>query len=410
MTLKRSSSDSNEKTVEFIKKKIRTIDSPEKSINLFHCLNELGDPSLVEEIQQYLRSGRIKEAKLSSSQWSAVVFVLLTSEDELNEFRLDTFVKGKNNPENMEVLQKLLPVIKESGSVQLRDCGVTDEGCAALTSALRSNPSHLRELDLSWNKLGDSVKLLSDVLQDPHCKLEKLGLYNCGITDEDCAALTSALRSNPLHLRELNLSWIKLGDSGVTLLCAVLEDPHCKLEKLGLCDCGVTDEGCAALSSALRSNPSHLRKLNLSWNKLGDSVKLLSDVLQNPHCKLEILWLSDCGVTDEGCAALTSALRSNPSHLRELNLSVNKLGDSVKLLSDVLQNPHCKLEKLWLSKCGITDEGCDALTSALRSNPSHLRHLDLSENKLGDSGVKLLSYLKDDPNYKLETLYYYSQY
>uniref|UniRef100_A0A8C1ZUZ7 Uncharacterized protein n=1 Tax=Cyprinus carpio TaxID=7962 RepID=A0A8C1ZUZ7_CYPCA len=57
---------------------------------------------------------------------------------------------------------------------RLRDCGVTDEGCAALTSALRSNPSHLRELDLSWNKLRDSVKLLSDVLQDPHCKLEKL--------------------------------------------------------------------------------------------------------------------------------------------------------------------------------------------------------------------------------------------
>ncbi len=118
MTLKRSRSDSNEETVEYIKKKIGTIDSPEKSINLFHCLNELGDHSLVEEIQQYLKYGRIKEAKLSSSQWSAVVFVLLTSEEELNEFRLDKFVKGKNKPENMEVLQKLLPVIKESRSVQ----------------------------------------------------------------------------------------------------------------------------------------------------------------------------------------------------------------------------------------------------------------------------------------------------
>ncbi len=117
MTLKRSSSDSNEKTVEYIKKKIGTIDSPEKSINLFHCLNELGDRSLVEEIQQYLKSGRIKEANLSSSQWSAVVFVLLTSEEELNEFRLDKFVKGKNKAENMKVLQKLLPVIKESRSV-----------------------------------------------------------------------------------------------------------------------------------------------------------------------------------------------------------------------------------------------------------------------------------------------------
>ncbi len=118
MTLKRSRSDSNEKSVEYIKKKIRTIDSPEKSINLFHCLNELGDRSLVKEIQQYLTSGRIKKAKLSSSQWSAVVFVLLTSEEELNEFRLDKFVKGNNDPENMKVLQKLLPVIKESRSVQ----------------------------------------------------------------------------------------------------------------------------------------------------------------------------------------------------------------------------------------------------------------------------------------------------
>ncbi|XP_050982355.1 NLR family CARD domain-containing protein 3-like isoform X2 [Labeo rohita] len=287
MTLKRSRSDSNEKTVEYIKKKIRTIDSPEKSINLFHCLNELGDRSIVEEIQQYLKSGNLSEVKLSSSQWSAVVFVLLTSEEELNEFRLDKFVKEKNNLENNKVLQKLLPVIKESRSVQLFNCGVTDEGCAALASALRSNPSHLRQLSLSWNELGDSVKLLSDVLQNPHCKLEKLGLI----------------------------------------------------------DCGVTDEGFAALVSALRSNPSHLRQLNLSVNKLGDSVKLLSDVLQNPHCKLEKLWLSDCSVTGKGCAALASALRSNPSHLRRLGLFGNKLVYfSRKLLSDLKNDPHYKLE------------------------------------------------------------------
>ncbi|XP_042593546.1 NACHT, LRR and PYD domains-containing protein 3-like isoform X2 [Cyprinus carpio] len=291
MKLKRSSSDSNEKTVEYIKKKIRTIDSPEKSINLFHCLNELGDRSLVEEIQQYLKSGNLSEAKLSSSQWSALVFVLLTSEEELNEFCFDKFVKGKNNPENMKVLQKLLPVIKESRSVQLYDCGVTDEGCAALASALRSNPSHLRELNLSQNKLRDS---------------------------------------------------------SMKLLSAVLEDPHCKLKTLWLRDCGITDEGCAALTSALRSNPSHLRELNLSVNKLRDSVKLLSDVLQDPRCKLETLWLSDCGVTDEDCAALASALRSNPSHLRELNLSGNNLRDSSrKLLSDLKDDPHYKLETLY---------------------------------------------------------------
>ncbi|KAL1267323.1 hypothetical protein QQF64_032686, partial [Cirrhinus molitorella] len=351
MMQKSSSSDSNEKTVEYIKKKIRTIDSPEKSINLFHCLNELGNHSLVEEIQHYLKSGRISEAKLSSSQWSAVVFVLLTTEKKLDTFYINKFICGNNQPIKLQVLQKLLPVIKESRSVQLSNCGVTDEGCTALASTLRSNPSDLRELNLSVNKIGDS---------------------------------------------------------GVKLLSAGLEDPHCKLEKLWLVHCGITDEGCAALASALRSNPSHLRHLSLSGNKLGNSVNLLSDVLQNPHCTLEILWLRDCGITDEGCAALSSALRSNPSHLRELNLSGNKIEDlGVKLLCAGLEDPHCKLEKLELSDCGVTDEGCAALASAVRSNPSHLRHLNLSWNKLGNSeGVKLLSDLKDDPHYKLETLDY----
>uniref|UniRef100_A0A8C2QAB4 Uncharacterized protein n=1 Tax=Cyprinus carpio TaxID=7962 RepID=A0A8C2QAB4_CYPCA len=269
---------------------------------------------------------------------------------------------------------------------------------------MRSNPSHLRRLSLSENKLGDSVKLLSDVLQNPRCKLKILWLRDCGITDEGCAALTSALRSNPSHLRELNLSGNKLRDS-VKLLSDVLQDPRCKLEILWLSDCGITDEGCAALSSALRSNPSHLRELSLSWNNLEDSVKLLFDVLQNPHCKLEKLRLSGCGVTDEGCAALASALRSNPSHLRELDLSMNKLSDSVKLLSDLLEDPQCNLETLWLRDCGVTDEGCAALASALRSNPSHLRELNLSLNKLGDSSRKFLADLRMDPHYKLETLY-----
>ncbi|KAG7320155.1 hypothetical protein KOW79_016008 [Hemibagrus wyckioides] len=127
--------------------------------------------------------------------------------------------------------------------------------------------------------------------------------------------------------------------------------------------------------------------------------------MKNPHCKLEKLWLRESGISDEGCAALTAALRSNPSHLRYLNLSKNQLGDSgVKSLSAVLENPHCKLEKLWLCKCGISDEGCAALISALRSNPSHLRDLNLSDNNLGDSGKKLLSALKDDEHYNLETV------
>ncbi|XP_045077580.1 stonustoxin subunit beta-like, partial [Coregonus clupeaformis] len=110
-----------------------------------------------------------------------------------------------------------------------------EEGCSSLVSALRSNPSHLRELDLSNNDLKDSgVKLLSAGLGNPHCKLETLRLSGCLVTEEGCASLVSALKSNPSHLRELDLSYNHPGDSGVRLLSAGLEDPHCRLEKLNV--------------------------------------------------------------------------------------------------------------------------------------------------------------------------------
>ncbi|XP_058635672.1 NLR family CARD domain-containing protein 3-like [Onychostoma macrolepis] len=342
-----SCSYNKKETTEYIKQKIRENLSPERSINLFHCLNELGDDSLMQEIQDYLASGKINQIKLSSSQWSALVFVLLTSEQKMETFDLKKFMGAQNTAD--EVLQKMLPVIKESRSAQLSDCSVTDEGCAALASALRSNPSHLSYLDLTGNKLKDlGINMISSVLDDPQCKLKTLRLVDCGVTDKGCAVLTSALRSNPSHLKELNLSGNKLGPSGVKLLSNGLEDPHFNLEILWLINCGITYKGCAALASTLKSNLSHLRHLNLSGNKLQDKgVDLLSAGLKDPHCKLETLWLMDCSVKDKGCAVLASALRSNPSHLQKLDLTGNFLGKSdMKLLSALKDDPDYELKRL----------------------------------------------------------------
>uniref|UniRef100_A0A8C7I3V5 Uncharacterized protein n=1 Tax=Oncorhynchus kisutch TaxID=8019 RepID=A0A8C7I3V5_ONCKI len=225
----RSSSRGHEETVKYIKKKIRNTPSSERCINLFHCLNELNDHSLVEEIQRYLHSGNLSKPNLSPAQWSALVFVLLTSEEELDVFDLKKYSSSE------EGLLRLLPVVKASRTVLLNGCNLTEKCCEALASAFSSTSSNLRDLDLSDNNLQDSgVKLLSAGLENPHCKLETLRLSRCLITKKGCASLASALRSNPSYLRELDLSYNIPGDSGVKQLSAGLEDPHCRLEKLNV--------------------------------------------------------------------------------------------------------------------------------------------------------------------------------
>ncbi|KAM6893630.1 NLR family CARD domain-containing protein 3-like [Xenentodon cancila] len=224
---KKGSSKNNQETVGYIKKKISENLSAEKSINLFHCLNELNEGSLVEEVQHFLRSGRLSKDKLSPAQWSALVFILLSSEEDLEVFDLKKYSASE------EVLLRLLPVVKASKKVLLSGCNLSEEVCAGLSSVLSSQSSSLTELDLSNNHLQDSgLKKLCPGLESPHCKLESLRLSGCLLTSDGCASLVSALSFNPSHLRELDLSYNHPGESAVKLLSAGLEDPRWRLDTL----------------------------------------------------------------------------------------------------------------------------------------------------------------------------------
>uniref|UniRef100_A0A674NV14 NACHT domain-containing protein n=1 Tax=Takifugu rubripes TaxID=31033 RepID=A0A674NV14_TAKRU len=186
------SSEPNQEIIGYIKRKIGENPSSERIINLFHCLNELNDSSLVQEVQQNLRSGRLRTESLSPAQWSALVF-----------------------------------------------CRCLQVSCEALSPVLSASSSSLLELDLSDNDLRDSgLNELSVGLKSPNCRLEILRVSGCLITAEGCSSLASALRSNPTHLKELDLSFNHPGDDGTKQLSAVLEDSELSLEVLRLDHCG----------------------------------------------------------------------------------------------------------------------------------------------------------------------------
>ncbi|XP_064175027.1 NACHT, LRR and PYD domains-containing protein 12-like isoform X2 [Anguilla rostrata] len=425
-----SRSESIKGTVQYIRTKIKDESSAERIINLFHCLNELNDNSLVEEIKNFQRSGKLSNEKLEPHQCSALAFVLLMTEEILDEFDLKTYKTSAAG------YQRLLPIVGNCRKAILNSCGLTEKSCEIVASALQSSNSPLRDLDLSYNNLGDSgVKLLCAGLMSQNCKLQTLGLNNCDLTEKSCEIVASALQSSGSPLRDLDLSNNSLGDSrvellcaalmspncklqrldlsynnlggsGVKLLCAALMSPDCKLQTLGLNSCGLTEKSCEIVASALQSSNSPLRDLDLSNNNLGDSgVKLLCAALMSPDCKLQTLGLYSCGLTEKSCEIVASALQSSNSPLRDLDLSYNSLGDSgVKLLCAGLMSPNCKLQTLGLGWCNPTEGCCDVLASVLRSPHSELRDLELRDNELQDSGVRALSAGLEDPHCKVQRL------
>ncbi|XP_042564702.1 NLR family CARD domain-containing protein 3-like isoform X2 [Clupea harengus] len=333
--------------VDYIKTRIMINPSPEQSINLFHCLNELDDHSLVEQIQAYVSSRRLSKVTLTPELRSALVFVLLMSKSSLDVFDLGKYCA---RPSDKSLFQ-MRPVLRECRRAELASCNLTEMSCETLATVICSQTSHLRELDLSDNDLQDlGVASLCQGLEKPSCKLEKLCLSKCGIRARGCESLMMALIQNPTHLTELDLSHNEPGPEGMTLLSEVLRDPQCRVDKLKLINCNLKDRSCKPLAMALGSKTSSLRLLDLSNNFIADSgVIQLSHGLRNINCKLTSLRLSKCGVRGEGCHALASALGSNPYHLRELFISYNKIGFlGAQQLEAVKWNSQSKLEKLML--------------------------------------------------------------
>ena len=290
--------------------------------------------------------------------------------------------------------------------IDLNHCEITPVDCAAIVFFI--NKLHnLMELNLSSNNISDQgVSLLCRVVRDGHCKLTRLHLDDSKIQDQGVSQLSEALRDGNCKLTELSLKSNNMTCKGLSNLQYALKSANCKLTELNLANNDIDDIGVSILSDALKDVNCKLTRINLGSNEFSNqSLIYLGDALRHKNCKLIVLDLAFCAMTDEGLAQLCNALKD--VNCSVFKMKIGSFGEQGGLLPlcNVLRNESCKLVELSLSQIMFIDDDFLHLCDALKDMNCKLTVLHLRSCNIKDEDLQHLCMALQDVNCKLSELF-----
>ena len=348
---------------------------PLKELTLFNC--SLTSPALIELVQSLTTCKHLTKLCLSKNKLGEVGHQLAQSIRSLGDE----------------------PPLHE---LWLYNCSLTEAASLELVQSL-SKCKKLTSLDLGQNSLAEAGHQLAQSIRSwgDEPPLHELWLYNCSLTEAASLELVQSL-SKCKQLTKLNLSKNKLDEAGYQLVQSIRswgDEPP--LQKLWLHNCSLTATASLDLVQSL-ATCKHLTNLSLSENKLGEAGHQLAESIKSwgDEPPLQDLWISNCSLTATASLELVQSL-ATCKHLTVLSLNENKLGEAGHELAQLTRSwgDEPPLQDLWISNSSLTTTASLELVQSLATCKKCV-HLDLSENKLGESGYQLAQSIRswgDEP-------------
>ena len=340
------------------------VDESYTSLLVMKCLREVEDEEIVKEacettaINNIVGLKSVNSFKMTPSDWSAV-FIVCKHMKNLKKLYLEYAFLSQES--YLDVLRLLEQRCVEELSLRIPLSDTTKD---IFETLMKSRCS----------------------LNHEHSKLIMLHIHGHDVTDEILSDMCEFFRNgHGICLKKLKLRGCRISSHQLSIFCEVLDNKQCPeltcldLSRNNLHEC------VPALCELLRNECCNLIDLNLNFNRgiKDEGLRILfKDTLTNEHCKLERLDLGSCSLTDECLPGLCNALQDEHCKLTYLSLSRNKITDKgLRMLCELaLTKEHCKLVELDLTECSFTDKCIPDLRKTLQDERCRLGRLLLNFN------------------------------